>query len=76
MVSVLAAAAVLLLVVGTRRTRAPTAELPALGLLQSRSTATLFESASVGAPSARIDRIASVRARDLRANRYAEWGVR
>ena len=73
----LAAAAALLLVMGTRNSpEASLPELPALALVQSRSTAALFQSASVGPPSARIDRIASVRERDLRANRYAMWGVR
>jgi hypothetical protein len=76
----LAAAAAVLLVMSTRSTQnsaeisAP--ELPALALVQSRSTAALFQSAAVGPPSARIDRIASARERDLRANRYAMWGVR
>ncbi|HEY1536062.1 MAG TPA: hypothetical protein VGF76_18710 [Polyangiaceae bacterium] len=76
----LAAAAAVLLVLSTRNTQhslevsAP--ELPALALVQSRSTAALFQSAAVGPPSARIDRIASARERDLRANRYAMWGVR
>jgi hypothetical protein len=76
----LAAAAAVLLVMSARSTRnspeASAPELPALALVQSRSTAALFQSASVGPPSARIDRIASVRERDLRANRYAMWGVR
>ena len=43
----------------------------------SRSTADLFnEKFEVGRTTARIDRIASARSRDLRANRYARWGVR
>jgi len=75
--AVLAAAAAVLLVMSTRNSpEASAPELPALALVQSRSTAALFQSASVGPPSARIDRIASVRERDLRANRYAMWGVR
>ncbi len=42
----------------------------------SRSTTTLFESRfELGQTSARVDRIASVRARELRDNRFAEWGV-
>ena len=73
----LVAAAALLLVMSTRTSpEASAPELPALALVQSRSTAALFRSAAVGPPSARIDRIASVRERDLRANRYAMWGVR
>jgi len=74
----LAAAAALLFMINARNTspEASAPELPALALVQSRSTAALFQSASVGPPSARIDRIASVRERDLRANRYAMWGVR
>jgi hypothetical protein len=74
----LAAAAAVLFTVSTRNTspEASAPELPALALVQSRSTAALFQTASVGPPSARIDRIASVRERDLRANRYAMWGVR
>jgi hypothetical protein len=50
---------------------------PALqDLAQSRSTAPLFADASAVTASARIDRIADVRTRELRANRYAAWGVR
>jgi hypothetical protein len=46
-------------------------------LLLSRSLAPLLgpEAAELSA-SARLDRIASARSRDLRANRYAAWGVR
>ncbi len=72
----LAAAAALLLSLNSRPNHALAPDLPALALAQSRSTAALFQTASVGPPSARIDRIASVRERDLRANRYAMWGVR
>jgi hypothetical protein len=46
-------------------------------LAQSRSTAGLFANAeTAGEPSTRIDRIASLRERELRENRYALWGVR
>lgn len=46
-------------------------------LLQSRTTGELFhERFEAGATTARIDRITSARARDLRENRYAMWGVR
>ncbi len=74
----LAAAAAVLFVISTHHNspEASVPELPALALVQSRSTAVLFQTAAVGPPSARIDRIASVRERDLRANRYAMWGVR
>jgi hypothetical protein len=46
--------------------------------LQARSTQALFHEPfpRVGGESARIDRIASARASDLRDNRFAEWGVR
>lgn len=46
-------------------------------LAQSRSTAPLFhEKFDAADTTARIDRIALARARDLRSNRYALWGVR
>jgi hypothetical protein len=46
-------------------------------LAQSRSTAPLFhEKFDATTTTARIDRIALARARDLRSNRYALWGVR
>lgn len=49
-------------------------------LQRSRSAADLFDSATpfprVGGESARVDRIASVRAAELRDNRFALWGVR
>jgi hypothetical protein len=71
------AAAVLLRVTPELRTSsAPAPDLASLALAQSRSTAALFRADSAGAPSERIDRIASVRSRDLRDNRYALWGVR
>jgi len=75
--AVLAAAAAVLLMVGQRQSRAPAPDLQALILVQSRSTAPLFQSAAAaGAPSTRIDRIASIREHELRENRYALWGVR
>lgn len=60
---------------------APQAALPtaALALIPARSTDALFDPAEkfeVGAQSARLDRIASARAADLRKNRFAAWGVR
>lgn len=47
-------------------------------LLPVRSTQSLFREpfARTGGESDRIDRIASARASDLRANRFAAWGVR
>jgi hypothetical protein len=49
-------------------------------LIRSRSTAPLFDAAEpfprTGGASDRVDRIASARASDLRANRFAAWGVR
>jgi hypothetical protein len=47
-------------------------------MVASRSTQDLFPDPfpREGGGSARIDRIATARARDLRQNRYASWGVR
>lgn len=72
----LAVAAALALSVGSRERSAPAPDLATLALVQSRSTAALFQAASAGPPSSRIDRIASVRERELRGNRYALWGIR
>jgi hypothetical protein len=63
--------------------RAPLPE-PALGgaaaMVHTRSADELFDAATPfprhGGESARVDRIASARASDLRNNRYAAWGVR
>ena len=75
--AVAVAAAVLLRVApGLRKSSPPAADLAILALAQSRSTAALFQVDSASAPSERIDRIASARSRDLRDNRYALWGVR
>lgn len=73
----LAAAALLLLFVGTAsRSSAPEPSLAA-SLAKPRSTAPLFsERFETGATTARMDAIASARSRDLRDNRYASWGVR
>jgi hypothetical protein len=50
---------------------------PAPALLQSRTTGELFhERFEASATTARIDRITSARARELRENRYALWGLR
>jgi hypothetical protein len=79
--SLLAAAAAVLLAVHPRGApdsgrASASAEAPPLALLQSRSTASMFPPDSAGAASDRIDRIATYRARELRDNRYALWGVR
>jgi hypothetical protein len=48
--------------------------------ITARSTSDLFDATTpfprTGGESARVDRIASARASDLRANRFAAWGVR
>ncbi|MCC6217448.1 MAG: hypothetical protein IT376_21505 [Polyangiaceae bacterium] len=72
---VLALAAGVALLVRPPPEAAPAAA--AVPVARSRSTAALFEERfTVEATSARIDRIGEARARDLRANRYAAWGVR
>jgi hypothetical protein len=60
----------------------PTAGVVAVAqtaLIRARSTADLFDPETpfprTGGTSERIDRIASARAADLRANRFAAWGV-
>lgn len=45
------------------------------GLAESRSLSPLFEGAQVTSESERLDRIVSVRSRELRDNRFARWGV-
>jgi len=78
----LAAAAAEMLVVApaTRNEDAPSAQSappPSPELVQSRTTAALFsEKFEPGETSERVDRIASSRARELRQNRYAQWGLR
>jgi hypothetical protein len=74
----LAAAAAAILAVTPRPHEASESapDLPSLALAQSRSTAPLFRVDVESAPSARIDRIASARGRELRDNRYTLWGVR
>ena len=71
-----AAAALLQFTPLLRTSPAPAPDLATLVLSRSRSTAEFFQANSAGAPSARIDRIASARSRELRDNRYALWGVR
>ena len=65
---------------------APAADAPASSvasapaLVRSRSAAGLFDPTTpfprAGGESARVDRIASARAAELRENRFAAWGVR
>ncbi len=81
---VMAAAAALALALwppGKRESAPPSAAAPALALAPalapSRSTQELFDEpfARSGGGSARIDRIAQARSRDLRQNRFRRWGV-
>ncbi len=75
----LAAAAALVLVVGslTRKAEPAAALATPAALATSRSSAPLFDDRfTTEATTARIDRITSVRERELRQNRYVAWGVR
>lgn len=78
--AVAALAASVAMVVGRLDAQAPSAaEVAARAqeLAVSRSTAPMFQGKFDAADTtARIDRIALARARDLRSNRYALWGVR
>jgi hypothetical protein len=62
------------------RSAAPVAAAPHAVLIPSRSTDDLFDAAEPfprsGGESQRMDRIVGARASDLRANRFAAWGVR
>lgn len=75
--SLAAAAAAVALLWSSAQAPAPAAQIE---LIPSRSTTALFDPATPfpreGGETARIDRIAGARAADLRANRYAAWGVR
>jgi hypothetical protein len=81
---VLAAAATVALLVGDPRDaqhshdlEGTPASMAAPSLQRSRSSEELFSHKfSRGHTSERIDRIASARSRDLRANRFRQWGVR
>ena len=74
---VLAAAAAVALFVSPLRKEAATAATAATSLVRPHTTADLFtDRFETSATSERIDMIASARARDLRDNRYAAWGVR
>jgi hypothetical protein len=83
------AAGVALLLGEVGEERAPAASAPRgpaaesarrAALIPARTTASLFDPATPfpreGGQTARIDRVAAVRAADLRENRYAAWGVR
>lgn len=78
------AAGVALMLGRASEQEAATAGAPAeairAALIPARSTVELFDAATPfpreGGETARIDRIAGARAADLRANRYAAWGVR
>jgi hypothetical protein len=73
----LALAAVLLLVLRSALPERLHGRTAAHALARSRSTAPLFsEKFRVEDSSERIERIALVRARELRNNRFAGWGVR
>ena len=72
--AVLAAAATVMLFVGTAARDVPA---PAADYAKPRSTAPLFsERFETQGTTARMDLIASQRSRELRDNRYASWGVR
>ena len=72
--ALLAAAAMLVLFVGTAKLDAPAA---AADYAKPRSTTPLFtETFDTQGTTARMDLIASERSRELRDNRYASWGVR
>jgi hypothetical protein len=76
-------AAALALVLNARYENSPQAAAPfaapgGSSLVASRSAADLFPEGipRAGGTSDRVDRIAYARARDLRENRFARWGVR
>jgi hypothetical protein len=77
-VALAAAAAIALFVSPLHKAEpAPSAAASAPELARPRSTAELFaDRFETSATSERMDLIASARARDLRDNRYAAWGVR
>ena len=81
--ALLAAAAALALVIGSLSSKdaapqsAAQAPLAPAALSVSRSSAALFqEPFTLEGTTARMDRIASTRERELRQNRYLAWGVR
>lgn len=73
----MAAAAALFLRVGDQKEMAATTSAQPT-LAEARSAQDLFDEPfpRTGGTSERVDRIASARERELRANRYAAWGVR
>ena len=75
-----AAAGVLFMLTTVDREGAPAASAEDVGasLAHVRSTDELFPAPfpKEQLTSQRIDRIAEARSRDLRANRYAKWGVK
>ena len=77
--TVLAAAAGFAIVMSAsmRKSAAPSA-IPTSALVPCRSTQDLFDEPfpREGGESARIDRIATAREKDFRANLFARWGVR
>ena len=81
MTALAAAAAVLLVVFFPSQDHEPTAAAPAAlatssPLTQSRSSEALFDAKfERDGTTERVDRIASVRARELRQNRFRQWGV-
>ena len=73
------AAVVTLFVIPAQKNASPSATMVNASLIPSRSTIDLFDAEPFprsGGESQRIDRILSSRAADLRANRFATWGVR
>jgi hypothetical protein len=74
--AVLAAAAILILLIG--KIRKPEIEGSDVQLAVARTTQPLFTEPfpKQGGESQRIDRIAMARASDLRENRFARWGVK
>jgi hypothetical protein len=79
--AVLALAAAVALFAGVRKAEPVAASSDALRPSETfalpRTSAALFDTPfELRATTARIDRIASARQRDLRGNRYAAWGVR
>lgn len=70
-----AAAAVALLTINLRPSMAPA---PTANLLRARTTSTMFDAPfpKEGETSKRVDAIALARGRDLRANKWAKWGVK
>jgi len=72
------AAALAIVVKGPEREPVAVRAFPESPMAVSRSTVELFRAGipAEGSTSDRVDRIAYARARDLRENRFARWGVR